>query len=326
MNFITFWHILPIALALDLIIGDPEHLFHPVRWMGKAILHAEPFFRKIISNAFISGFIFASLLILATWTLAYAFLAILNIATPMAKHIGSIVLCYYCLSAGSLKKAGMDIYTLLKQKKVDAARNKVAFIVGRDTSALSESGIARATVETVAENLVDGVISPLFYAAIGGAPLAMAYKMVNTLDSMIGYKNNRYKDFGKAAARIDDAANFIPARLSVFIISFAAYLLCNKGYSAFKTAVNEGSNHLSPNSGYPEAAFAGALGVKLGGSNIYHGQIVNKPYIGNMFGCDHTIHIKQACDLMICSSLLGLAFALVIDILLYYAPAAFNII
>ena len=326
MNFPDFCHILSLSLALDLMIGDPEHLFHPVRWMGKAIIYAEPFFRKIISNTLISGLIFSSTLILATWGITCILLAALNLITPMAKNIATILFCYYCLSAGSLKKAGMEIYTLLKQKKIDAARNKVALIVGRDTSALSESGIARATVETIAENLVDGVISPLFYAAIGGAPLAMAYKMVNTLDSMVGYKNDRYKNFGKAAARIDDAANFIPARLSIFIISLAAYLICNKGHIALKTAVNQGSNHLSPNAGYPEAAFAGVLEVKLGGSNIYHGHVVNKPYIGKTFGCVHTFHIKQACDLMIVSSLFGLGSALAIKILLYYAPVAFNII
>ena len=326
MNFIAFWHILPLALSLDLIIGDPEHLPHPVRWMGKAIMHLEPFFRRIISNAKISGFVFSVTLIFSTWSITCILLAVLNAKSPVAKDICSVLLIYYSLSAGSLKKAGMEIYYLLKQKKVDAARNKVALIVGRDSSTLSKNGIARATVETVAENFVDGVISPAFYALIGGAPLAMAYKMVNTLDSMVGYKNRQYKDFGMASARIDDVANFIPARLSVLFISFSAYLICAKGRIALKTASTEGSNHLSPNAGYPEAAFAGVLGVKLGGPNIYHGQVVSKPYIGKTFGCVFPFHIKQACDLVILSSLSGLFFASGVKILLYYVQVAFKII
>jgi adenosylcobinamide-phosphate synthase len=162
-------------------------------------------------------------------------------------------------------------------------------------------------VETVGENLVDGVISPLLYAAIGGAPLAISYKMINTLDSMIGYKNDKYRDFGKLAARIDDVANFIPARLSIPIISIAAQIIDGKGVRTFQTALSEGANHTSPNAGYSEAAFAGALGVRLGGPNYYHGRLVSKPFLGIPFNPINRNHIKKACDLMLLSALIWMA-------------------
>ncbi|MCP4219427.1 MAG: cobalamin biosynthesis protein CobD, partial [bacterium] len=186
------------------------------------------------------------------------------------------------------------------------AKGKLSYIVGRDVENLSEDGIAGAALETVAENLVDGVVAPLFYAAIGGAPLAMAYKMVNTLDSMVGYKNEKYLHFGKASARIDDLLNYIPARLSIPVIGLAAQFLAGRGKDAIVTAIREGRNHSSPNAGYPEAAFAGTLGVRLGGPNYYDGVLVEKPYIGKKFGIVRAGHIKKACDLMILSSFLWL--------------------
>jgi adenosylcobinamide-phosphate synthase len=179
-------------------------------------------------------------------------------------------------------------------------------IVGRDVERYGADDIARATVETVAENVVDGVLSPLFFAAIGGAPLALAYKMVNTLDSMVGYKNPRYLLFGRAAARIDDAANFLPARLSVGLIALACRLVAGaSSRRALATGWREGANHASPNAGYPEAAFAGALGVRLNGPNSYHGVLVEKPYIGVGLGSVTLGHIRQACRLMTWTSLAG---------------------
>lgn len=304
MELFFSWYILPAAFVLDFVLGDPHCLFHPVRWMGKAIETMEPRFRNLQTSLSISGVLFAVCLILCTWGLTFILTALAQIIHPLLKSGIEIVLVYYCISARSLQKAAMDVGQSLMQKRLAEARKKVAFIVGRDVEKLTETGVARAAVETVGENLVDGVISPLFFAAIGGAPLAMAYKMINTLDSMVGYKNEKYKDFGKAAARIDDMANFIPARLSVPVIAFAARLLARRGSYAMKTAVKEGSNHSSPNAGYPEAAFAGALGVKLGGPNEYFGKQVIKPYIGTKFGDVMIEHIKKACDLMLLSSVL----------------------
>jgi adenosylcobinamide-phosphate synthase len=194
----------------------------------------------------------------------------------------------------------MEILNLLQKGRTAAAREKLSLIVGRDVDRYETADIARASVETVAENFVDGVLSPLFFAVIGGAPLAMVYKMINTLDSMVGYKNRRYRRFGWAAARIDDLANFVPARLSILTIFLASRVLDRgRGRSALLTAINEGANHSSPNAGYPEAAFAGALYVKLNGPNRYGGVLVDKPYIGIDFGSVRMDHIRKACELMV---------------------------
>ena len=180
-------------------------------------------------------------------------------------------------------------------------------IVGRQVDTLDETGVVSAAVETVAENYVDGFLSPLFFYFLGGVPLALAYKMVNTLDSMVGYKNERYLLFGRVAAHIDDVANYIPARLSVVIISLGAFLLSSeRGKRSFLTAIKEGRSHKSPNAGYPEAAFAGALAVKLGGPNYYHGTLVEKPFIGSRFARPGIDKIAMACDLMLIASFLGM--------------------
>lgn len=304
-HILLLWS-LPLAFLLDAILGDPRTLPHPVRWMGWIITHTEPFFRRI-SNELLAGGCFAISLIFGCWLISFC---VLRLAWGMHPVIGCLletVLLFYCLSARSLGSAAMEIYTLLQQGKTDAARAAVAMIVGRDVSQYEEGDIARATVETVAENLVDGVISPLFFAFIGGAPLALAYKMTNTLDSMVGYKNKRYLYFGRSAARIDDIANWLPARVSPFFITLAALLLPSaSARQAWQTAWQEGRKHSSPNSGYPEAAFAGALALRLGGPNIYHGALVEKPYIGAEFGLTKIMHIRLAVALMYLSAMLTL--------------------
>ena len=303
------WFVLPAAFALDFMLGDPRSLPHPVRWMGKAIDSLEPRFRKISPHLTLSGALFAVVLILGVWLLFFLILEAVHRIHPLLKDLLDIILIYYCISARSLEDAAMEVAQLLLQKKLPQAKRKVALIVGRDIDNYKEDGLARATVETVAENLVDGVTAPLFFAAIGGAPLAMAYKMANTLDSMVGYKNQTYQQFGKAAARIDDVLNFIPARLTVPVIALAAQILSGRGERSLATAVCEGANHASPNAGYPEAAFAGALAVKLNGPNYYNGKLVDKPYIGKRFGKTSPGHIRKACDIMLLSSFLWLLVA-----------------
>ncbi|OQY04120.1 MAG: cobalamin biosynthesis protein CobD [Desulfobacteraceae bacterium 4572_123] len=304
MNPIIPLFILPAALVLDMILGDPRCFPHPVRWMGRAIEIFEPCFRKALRNRTLAGGFFAVFLIGSTWLLTFALVSVAGNIAPWAGLLVQIVLIYYCISARSLEKEAMEVARSLRRKDLHRARQQVAMIVGRDVEQLDNGGVARATFETVAENLVDGVISPLFFAALGGAPLAMAYKMINTLDSMVGYKNERYMEFGKAAARIDDAANYIPSRLSVFVIGAAAQILAGNGALAFKTAWQDGAMHSSPNAGYSEAAFAGALRVRLGGPNYYHGRLVEKPYIGHKFGPVGIDHIKKGCELMLISSML----------------------
>jgi len=306
MEWLTPWYILPAAFALDIILGDPHGLPHPVRWMGKAVERLEPPFRKFGFNLSLSGALYATVLILGTWLLTFLVVETAHRVHPLLKTLLDIILIYYCLSIRSLEDAAMEVQQCLQHKQVQAARDKVSMIVGRDIRNYKEDGLARATVETVAENLVDGVTAPLFFAAIGGAPLALAYKMANTLDSMVGYNNQTYQQFGKASARIDDFLNYIPARLSVPIIALATQILSGFGERSLKTAVCEGANHASPNAGYPEAAFAGALALKLNGPNYYNGKLVDKPYIGVRFGRSAPGHIKKACDIMMLSSVLWL--------------------
>jgi adenosylcobinamide-phosphate synthase len=306
MDFVPAWVILPAAFLLDLCLGDPRFLPHPVRWMGSAIENLEPPFRKLSLPPAAAGAIFAAVFILGAWVATELLLLAAQALHPAVKITFEIILIYYCLSARSLQDAAMDVSRSLAERDLRSARSKVALIVGRDVDNYQADGVARAAVETVSENLVDGVISPLFFAAIGGAPAAMAYKMANTLDSMIGYKNETYLHFGRAAAWLDDVFNYVPARLSIPIIALAAQVLSGNGRRAFETAVKEGANHSSPNAGLPEAAFAGALAVRLNGPNTYNGKLVDKPYIGIRFGKTRIEHIKKSCDIMMLSSILWL--------------------
>jgi len=312
------WYIIPLAFLLDLLLGDPPFLPHPIRWMGHAISTLETPFRKIFTSPVACGAIFAIGLTISTFILTALILKAAHVLHPALGSVLEVFLIYYAISIGSLESAAMAVSEALAQKDLSGACEKVSLIIGRDVESLDATGIASGAVESVAENLVDGVISPLFYACIGGAPLAMAFKMINTLDSMVGYKNERYEQFGKFAARMDDLANFLPARLSIPVISIAAQLLSGsgKGMLALKTAVFEGTNHTSPNAGYPEAAFAGALSVKLNGPNIYGGKMVDKPFIGIRFNRPEVLHIKKACNLMMLSAFLWFILVWLVNILL----------
>lgn len=301
------------AFTLDFLVGDPSWLPHPIRWMGRGIETLEPRFRHLPLPLIYSGALMAILLICTTYLLTLSLVHLSGYIHPILELIINIILIFYCIASRSLDQSAREVLDRLVSKDLSGARSRVGCIIGRDTNCLGFNGIRRAVVETVAENFVDGVAAPLFYAIIGGAPLAMAYKMINTLDSMIGYKNERYYQFGKAAARIDDAANFLPARLSVPVISLAANLLGRSGKRAFVTALTEGANHSSPNAGYPEAAFAGALAVRLNGPGVYGGIRVEKPFIGKRFGQVADMDIRRACDLMLLSSVIWLGMLIVID-------------
>ncbi len=297
--------VLTLAVALDMWIGDPLWLPHPVRWMGTAIERLEPRCRSLPVDPLLSGALMTLLLAAAVWLLAVTVIRTATLVHPAAGLLAQAVLLFTCISARALADAALAVEKALAESGLAAGRQAVAMIVGREVDRLDATGVTRATVETVAENLVDGVIAPLFFAVLGGVPAAMAYKMVNTLDSMIGYKTDRYLRFGRCAARLDDAANFVPARLSVPLIALAAQLLADRGGRALKTARRDGRAHASPNAGYPEAAFAGALGIWMGGPNCYHGQLVEKPVIGQGLGRARPGHIRQACRLMLTTALLA---------------------
>ncbi|MBF0201525.1 MAG: cobalamin biosynthesis protein CobD [Desulfamplus sp.] len=317
---IYFCTVILTAVFMDLVIGDPRSIPHPIVWMGRAITFSEPGFRRIFKNQLLAGMVFAFFLIGAAWLLSAALINLFSYIHPLAGLALETVLLFFCLSAGSLEKAALQVDDALLSRGVAGGRGKVSMIVGRDVKHLDESGVIRATVETVAENFVDGFLSPLFFAVIGGVPLAVAYKMVNTLDSMVGYKNDRYILFGRAGARIDDIANYVPARLSVLFISMAAALL-PQGARGFKRAgealtsgISEGHLHKSPNAGFPEAAFAGALAVRLGGGSYYHGTFVDKPLLGSRFPEPGRKSIQMACDLMLLSSFVSILAALMVSI------------
>ncbi len=300
------WSIIPAAYCLDLVFGDPRFLPHPVVWMGNAIDFFEPLFRKAVKNPLASGLLFALFLILSTWVIAYGVIKAACFLHPVIGWVLQVILLFFCLSARSLETAAFTVQAALETGGLDKGREAVSMIVGRETAGLDETGVTKATVETVAENFVDGFLSPLFFALVGGVPLALAYKMVNTLDSMVGYRNETYLFFGRASARIDDAANYIPARLSVIMTALAAACFQAKlGSRALVQGAREGRLHKSPNAGFPEAAFSGALGVRLGGPNTYHGTLVEKPYIGKRFQDPDITAIRKACDLMLLASFIS---------------------
>ena len=307
---------LTLAVTLDMLLGDPLWLPHPVRWMGRAIAWLEPRFRKLTLKPLLSGALMATLLVSSVWLICLLLVWFAAAVHPAAGILVQAVMIYVCISARSLADAAQAVGNALGHSGLGAARQAVSMIVGREADRLDERGVTRAAIETVAENLVDGVVSPLFFAVLGGAPLAMAYKMVNTLDSMVGYKSDRYLLFGRFAARMDDVANFIPARLAVPFIALAAQLLNGRGRATMGTAFRDGRAHASPNAGYPEAAFAGALGLWMGGPNHYHGRLVEKPIIGVGFADARPVHIRQACRLMLTTALLVFMVAAITVLLL----------
>ena len=287
-----------LAYLLDLIFGDPRWLPHPVRGMGKLTEYLEKKLRGSISSQILSGAVLAITVV----GLAYlgSFFAI-RLAEQINRWAGfaiSTVLIFTTLSSRSLSKEARSVYQSLKSGSIKDARKKLSLIVGRDTQVLNQDEIIRATVETVAENSVDGIISPLFYAALGGAPLAIAYKAINTLDSMIGYKNERYLYFGWFSAKLDDIANYISARLSILLVPLASLILRKRPLNTLCTILRDGKKSPSPNAGIPEAAFAGALGIQLGGVNYYQGKKVSKPILGVEAKQREEEHIIEAIHLM----------------------------
>ena len=275
--------ILPLIIGyvLDLVVGDPQDWPHPIRVFGNLIAFWERLLNKS-SARFAKGAMLSISLVAGT----FLFFLILNylllqISDWLFILINSIFV-WYGLANHNLISEGRAVFQVLNEEGIKAGRTQLSRIVGRDTSQLSAQQIRIAVLETMSENLSDGVVAPLFFYAIGGVPGMMAYKMINTLDSMIGYRSERYEQFGKFAARLDDVANFIPARLTAILMVLV--VLSKRG---LRFMLKYGSNHKSPNSGYPEATLAGILNCRFGGPNMYHGKLVEKPFIGEV---DREIH------------------------------------
>ena len=270
-----------IALLLDLVLGDPRWLPHPVRLIGHLIAALEGPARRAIPDVRLAGSLTALAVILAAALATGAMIGIAGWIHPLLEDAFSILLLYTTLAARDLADHSGAVWLALDEGDLAEARRLVSWLVGRDTERLTEPEVVRAAVESVAENTVDGIIAPLFFAALGGPAVAMAYKAVSTLDSMIGYRNERYIDFGRTAAKIDDGANYIPARLAAPIITAAAALTGGRATAAWRIARRDGRKHMSPNAGIAEAAFAGALGIRLGGIMQRRGRTVNLPEIGD---------------------------------------------
>ncbi|MSM40337.1 MAG: cobalamin biosynthesis protein CobD [Geobacter sp.] len=269
------------AVLLDLLLGDPRWLPHPVVFIGRFIAGCEKLLRRLALNERLAGLLLVVLTVGVTCVVAGSILHGVALIHPLAAEVVGAILGFTCLAARSLHAESAAVAGALIRDDLPAARSALSMIVGRDTDGLSPSEIWRGAVETVAENSSDGVIAPLFFLMLGGPLAALAYKAVNTLDSMVGYKNDRYLRFGWAAARLDDLVNLLPARLTGCLMALVAPLVGLSGRGALRVMLRDGRNHSSPNSGIPEAAAAGALGVQLGGTNHYFGKPVEKLTIGD---------------------------------------------
>lgn len=273
------------GFALDLLLGDPAWIPHPVVWMGRCIAWLEERLRtafpKTPKGELVAGTVLAALLPLGTLALSLGLLRLCRLAHPALAFTLETVWCWQALAVRGLAAESENVRRRLTAGTLEEARQAVGRIVGRDTDALSPQGVTRAAVETVAENFADGVAAPMAYMLLGGAPLALCCKAVNTMDSMVGYKNDRYLYFGRAAARLDDAANYLPSRLAALCWIGGAFLTGQDGRGAWRIWRRDRRNHASPNSAQTESACAGALGVQLAGPASYFGKRVDKPAIGD---------------------------------------------
>lgn len=276
------WWVLPAAYVLDRLLGDPRWLPHPVIGMGKAISAVEAAIRRLVQPRLhrLAGLLLPLLVAGGSLALTFAVLRLAAAVNPWLAAGLEAALIWTTIAAKGLHQAGKEVLGHLLRGDLAEARRSLGMVVGRDTAQLPQPEIVRGAVETVAENIVDGVVSPLFYAILGGAPLAMAYRAVNTLDSMVGYKNEKYKDLGWASARLDDVMNYIPARITAILLVAVSWLLRLNAKGAIRAVLKDASRHPSPNSGYPESAVAGALGVQLGGTNYYHGVESRRAHMG----------------------------------------------
>ena len=301
---------LPAGFVLDQLFGDPEWIPHPVILIGRLIARLETGIRRIFpknrTGEEIGGAVEVLLVVLVSAGIPMGILAAAYHFFPAAGFMLECVWCGHLLAARSLRKESMRVHDALTEEGLDPARKAVARIVGRDTGQLSEEGVIRAAVETVAENTSDGVTAPLFWMALGGSVLLFFYKAVNTMDSMLGYKNEKYLYFGRCAAKLDDFVNFIPARITGAAMAAGAFLLKMNGKNAWRIFRRDRLKHSSPNSAQTEAAMAGALGVQLAGDASYFGKTVHKPTIGDPLRPVEAGDIPRACRLMEVTSVLCL--------------------
>jgi adenosylcobinamide-phosphate synthase len=310
--------LLPAVYLADRVAGDPEWLPHPVRLKGRAIARGETLLRRP-GQSEVSELLAGTALTATLVTASYLLTRLtIRAAYRRSKPLGELVeigLGWTCLAARNLHEEASVVLAALDGEDISLARRRLARIVGRDTEHLDIQQISRAVIETLAESASDGVVAPLFYMSLGGVPLAMAYKAVNTLDSMIGHADARYYYFGKAAARLDDGANYLPARLTAVAIVAVSWLSKANARDAWKAWLEDGSRHKSPNAGQPESAMAGALGVQLGGGNFYRGELIPAEPIGKQFPAPHPQDARKAIGIVSAVALLGLGAGVLLSAL-----------
>ncbi|WP_026673203.1 adenosylcobinamide-phosphate synthase CbiB [Alkalihalobacterium bogoriense] len=292
-------HLLALSLAflLDRLIGDPRWLPHPVIWIGKLISFLEKKLNKG-EHQKVRGVIFLIFVLVVVCIITATMVIGAYLIHPLVGIVIEAVIIFYAIAQKSLKDAAMEVYEPLQSGDVTKARLKLSYIVGRDTASLQEGEIVRGTVETVAENTSDGITAPLFYALIGGAPLAFLYRAINTCDSMVGYKNERYEHFGWASAKCDDLVNWIPSRITGLLMVVVNRSSIHSKKESVKILLTDAKKHPSPNSGWGEAAVAALLGVQLGGRNFYQGMVSNRALMGRKRVELKKEHITQTVNIM----------------------------
>ena len=309
-----------IGFLLDCVLGDPRRFPHPICLIGNFISFMEKVLRRIFPKSergeLAAGAVLAAVVPAAAFGVSFVILMLCQAVSPVLKFAVETFFCYQIFAAKSLKDESMRVYRYVEAGDIENSRKYLSWIVGRDTKELSFEKIDKAVVETVAENTSDGVVAPLIFMVIGGAPLAFLYKGVNTLDSMVGYKNDRYLYFGRASAKLDDFLNFIPARLTGLAMCAGAFFTGLDFRSAFRIYRRDRKNHSSPNSAHPESACAGALNVQLGGDAYYFGKLYRKKTIGDDIRPVDSGDIKLAIRLMYAASVICLGLAVMARILI----------
>ena len=303
---------LVIGFCIDLLVGDPHSFPHPVVLIGKCISVLERVLRcvcpKTPAGERAAGAILWGAVVIISTAVPALLLWLCGMVSPWLRLALESVMCWQILAVKSLRDESMKVYQKLKENDLPGARYAVSMIVGRDTENLSETGVTKAAVETIAENTSDGVIAPLLFLAIGGPALGFLYKSINTMDSMVGYKNDKYLYFGRCAAKLDDVVNYIPARISAWLMILASACERMNWKNAEKIYKRDRYCHASPNSAQTEAVMAGALEVQLAGDAVYFGKVVKKPTIGDDIRPVEAEDIKRANHLMYLTSFLGLVF------------------
>lgn len=307
-----------MGYILDLIFGDPYWMPHPVRFIGNLISILEKVIRRFMPKTkrgeYIGGIILTVMVVSISMVIP---LVIILMAKSINTYLALTVetfMCYQILATKSLKVESMKVYDELAKNDLPSARKAVSMIVGRDTKDLTFSGVAKAAVETVAENTSDGIIAPMIFIAIGGAPMGFFYKAINTMDSMVGYKNEKYINFGRFAAKLDDVVNYLPARISAYQMILSSFFLRYDYKNAFKIYKRDRYNHASPNSAQTESVCAGALDVQLAGNAYYFGKLYEKPTIGDDIREINYDDIKKANRLLYCTSFISIVIISVIKI------------